>query len=147
MGRESGAWAGLKVKLAAEGVKTRRLTDRLVAGVPDVLWVRKATGCTGLVETKAVEYRVVDRDTGGFVPDLSQDQLVWIFKWVSDGGMAGALVRCQREREWLYWPGRPTIHWTRQMAKDALACRHHIFRDPLDVAHLITVMADRTEYR
>lgn len=140
MGRESGAWAGLRARLLTAGVHPVRLTERFTAGVPDVLWVVKATGQTGLVELKAVDRFPVKG--GAFAPGVSIAQSVWIRGWVEAGGLSGVLCRVSLARQWVYWPGRSDTQWAKLIQVDALKLDHRVYPDPLDITQLVSDMTD-----
>lgn len=145
MGRESGMWAGLRERLVAGGVGVRRLTERFDPGVPDVLWVDRVTGVTGLLELKAVaDYPKTDRGT--FMTGLEREQVVWLRTWASENGLGAVLCRVTKPRHWLVWRASADPAWARLMLESPLDAPYWKLQDPLDVGtlmHYLTIPNNR----
>lgn len=135
MGRESQAWATLRDRLAVAGVTTRRLTDRIDCGMPDVLWVDRATEMCGLIETKAVEKLPVRG--GGVKVEFQPGQQVWIYKWAAAGGRACVLTRVTRARIWILTPGSKDPSWVHQVTQSVQAVPHVVFEDDVPTSAII----------
>jgi hypothetical protein len=126
MGLEVSMWKALRDATAGQW-SVQRLSDRLTAGLPDVLYALDAR-CTGLLELKAPG---PGRGSLGITPE----QALWLHVW---RGAAGVVVRRARTR-WLYLPRQPTLRWVQDIQgpdPDA-RCPCHVFTDPAELPALL----------
>ena len=104
-GLEATAWAYLRERLR-DRWQAERLTDRLVKGVPDVVWVRKGSPpLTGFWELKAT------KAPRGKIPWTSPEQPLWLWRWARSGGTAALVTRS--DGRWYVWRPRADVAWVR----------------------------------
>ena len=110
-------WTYARPRLTAGGVVCERLTDRLVTGRHDLLWMDMRDGVTGLCELKAP-------DSEGGRLGLRPDQPPFIWSWWRKGGYSSILVRWPDDLWELYIPG-PRPAWI-----DAIKAKRADLPDP-----------------
>ncbi len=112
---EKAMWAYLQPKLKGL-IHTERLTDRLIEGLPDVVWTRP--GRTGFLELKYLDRlpkdpRVTPVLTYG-PHGLQPAQAFWLNRWARHGGRAHILLRVESSG-WYAWRALPHPEWVREI--------------------------------
>lgn len=143
MGRESNAWSSLRDRVKVLGLHTERLTDRIQDGLPDVLWVHKASRMTGLLETKAIA-AWPKRSSTGVKVDFRPSQPVWLYKWTLAGGRGAVLTRVTDARVWVFNPAQRDPAWVHDVTADILSVEHRILPDKDSATMLINLLLTLT---
>lgn len=141
MGRESTAWSTLRDRLNKADVHTERLTDRIQDGLPDVLWLHRATRLTGLIELKAVAAPLAN---GRLKVEFRPSQPVWLFRWRHLGGRGAVLTRVTNQRIWVFNPTQDDPAWVHAITQDLYSVEHYVFRDTEDALMLVHLLTTRT---
>jgi hypothetical protein len=142
---EQAMWTLLAEKLKAAGVGAERITEKLNAGVPDVVYqfpreydgmpyresdgglsIGSGPGPTGWVELKFLSAEKV-RDGLVRIPWKNADQPFWLQRWVRWGGRAGVLLYV-KDTGWYYWRPWVTIDWL-DWIKGSVGLAHPIHPD------------------
>jgi hypothetical protein len=105
---ESQMWENLNTRFKQNNVFAKRINDKAVGGVPDVVAVY--SGVTAWIELKVAKVRPKSPP----LINVRTDQALWMHEWRKHGGRAGVLVRVHplTTSDFFWWfPVHLDVRW------------------------------------